>query len=259
MAQSIANQPSPSQVSGRLATWHRVMEEAGLTYDALQVPINDPDMRKRLVRFWISGGHESTTSQERVRAIMGANFFGVEEAIRHFGVNPSRQQLAYLTEVPFTEPVLEAHKDTHILVAVFPLSILGIRGLFKDQPLFYEQDWYNKEAFAKDKGKVSWRLIRKTPVADSTDKTWDEQQKLLSPDEETPQAQVMVYTIIGHFKATGEHLFGNVYVRCSNIDSDGLRVSVGYFDHGGLRIFDYFWVGCLFDYFGLATSLKFQS
>ena len=52
MAKFIVNQATPSQVSGRLATWHRVMEEAGLEYDDLQVPIDDPSFRSSLVEFW---------------------------------------------------------------------------------------------------------------------------------------------------------------------------------------------------------------
>lgn len=55
MGKTIANQISPSQVSGRLATWHRVMEEAGLTYDDLQKPIDDPKFRKELLNFWQTG------------------------------------------------------------------------------------------------------------------------------------------------------------------------------------------------------------
>jgi|GEM_PF-1016537 len=55
MENTIANQATPSQVTGRLATWHRLMEEAGLTYDDLQTPIDDPGLRQRLVRFWRSG------------------------------------------------------------------------------------------------------------------------------------------------------------------------------------------------------------
>jgi len=52
MEKSIVNQISPSQVTGRLATWHRLMEDVGLTYEDLQKPINDPDFRKKLVNFW---------------------------------------------------------------------------------------------------------------------------------------------------------------------------------------------------------------
>ena len=144
-----------------------------------------------------------------------------------------------LHQVPFTAEVLKACKDTHILIAVFPLSILDIRDIVKklpNQTLFYNQDWYNKEAFAKDKGEISWQLVRKTPIPDSTKKTWGEQQTLLAKEEETPKAQVMVYTIIGHFLATGERLFEKVYVRCIDFGSDGFHVDVGGFGGGGLSV-----------------------
>ena len=41
-----------------------------------------------------------STSQKRTRAIMGKNYFGIEEAIQHFGVNPTRQQLDFLSKIP---------------------------------------------------------------------------------------------------------------------------------------------------------------
>jgi len=171
------------------------------------------------------------------REIMGKNFFGVEEAIRHFGVNPTRQQLAALSEIPSSEAVLEQSKNTHVLVAVFPLSIIEIRGKV-DSKLFYDQSWYNKESFAKERGEASWQLVRKTEVANSTSKKWQEQQALIAKDDEVPTAQVMVYTIIGHYLATGERLFEHIYVRTSFVASDGRRVGVGSFDSGGLGVDD---------------------
>ncbi|MEK7067597.1 MAG: hypothetical protein AAB956_01225, partial [Patescibacteria group bacterium] len=101
----------------------------------------------------------------RAREIMGHNFLGVEEAIQHFGVNPTQKQLAALAEVPYPESVLEELKHSHVLVAVFPLSILDIRGkVASDKCLFYEQDWYNQQAFAKETGETGWQLVAKTPV-----------------------------------------------------------------------------------------------
>ena len=143
-------------------------------------------------------------------------------------------------------------------MAVFPLSILEIRGKVPaDQRLFYAQDWYNKESFAKDRGDVSWQLVRKTPVESSTSKTWDEQQALLAKNEETPTARVMVYTIIGHFLATGERLFERIYVRCSDVDSDGFRVDVGRFVVNGLIVSDY-WDGNRRGDIGVASARKFD-
>ena len=236
------------------------LEAAGLTDDLAQRVIGSKgnDLAMKVVRFISRGGFEATTSQKRAREIMGRDMFGVEEAIKHFGVNPAKQQAAALSEIPFSEATLEESKETHVLAAVFPLSILEIRGkAAADQRLFYDQDWYNKESFAKEKGETEWKLVRKTPVANSTSKTWDEQQALLADNEETPTAQVVVYAIIGHFLATGERLFENIYIRCSNLDSDGVRVRVGRFDQGGLSIY-YRWVDDRNDFLGLSSSLKFQ-
>ncbi len=262
MVNSNANQlPTDVQFEkqmGQLTTFVRVMRQAGLPYESLQVPIDDPDMRKRLVRFWLSGGYEPTTMQKLAREIMGKNYFGIEEAVQYFGVKPTRVQLSALAEVPFTEAELREVKDTHVLVAVFPLPILEIRGKVEHN-LFYshEDSWYNKESFAKDKGEAGWQLVRKTPVENSTNKTWQEQQALLVKNEETPKARVMVYTIIGHFLATGERLFENVYVRCSDVVSGGYRVYVGYFDSGGLYVC-YYSGGDRYDLLGLSSARKFD-
>ena len=134
---------------------------------------NEPAFLLQLALYAKNGGFEPSTSQKKAREIMGTNMFGIEDAIKHFGVNPSKAQLAALGEVPFSEETLEACKATHVLVAVFPMSILDIRAKVKGElwQAFYNQDWYNKEAFAKDRGEIGWHLIRKTPVENSTNKT----------------------------------------------------------------------------------------
>ena len=263
MVNSTANQlPTDVQFEkqlGQLSTFVRVMPQAGLPIEeSLQAPIDDPDMRKRLVRFWLSGGYEPTTMQKLAREIMGKNYFGIEEGAQYFGVKPTRTQLSALTEVPLTEAELRECKDTHVLVAVFPLSVLEIRGKV-ERSLFYNREdaWYNKQAFAKDKGEAHWQLVRKTPVENSTNKTWQDQQALLAKNEETPTAQVMTYTIIGHYLATGIRLFENVYVRCSDVDSGGSRVYVGFFGSGGFGIGDGS-DGDRDDGLGLSSARKFD-
>ena len=196
-----------------------------------------------------------TTSQSRAREIMGKDFFGIEEAIQHFGVNPTRQQTLALSKIPFSEEVLQKVKNTHVLVAVFPLSILEIRGKV-DSKLFYDQSWYNKESFAKERGEASWQLVRKTPVYNSTSKKWREQLALIGEEDEVPTVQVMVYTIIGHYMATGERLFKHIYVRTSSVTSDGYRVVVGGFDSRGLYVY-YYWDGYRLDDVGVSSARKF--
>lgn len=241
------------------------LETAGLNDELAQRVIDSKgnDLAAKVVRLIQNGGLEPVdkafTSLNpkwlRAREIMGKNFFGVEEAIRHFGVNPTRQQLAALSEIPFSDAVLEQAKDTHVLVAVFPLSILEIRDK-ADSKLFYDQDWYNKESFAKEHGEVTWQLVRKTPVGNSTSKNWQKQQALIAKDDEVPSAQVMVYTIIGHFLATGERLFENVYVRTLSVGSGGYRVYVGYFDAKGLYVCSN-WDDYRHDDLGVSSARKF--
>jgi hypothetical protein len=56
MATSIANHAvSPGKAISRLAECYRRLEEAGLTYEDLQRPIDDAEFRKRLVQFWKLG------------------------------------------------------------------------------------------------------------------------------------------------------------------------------------------------------------
>jgi hypothetical protein len=211
------------------------LETAGLNDELAQRVIDSKgnNLAAKVVRLIKGDGYEPTTTQRQAREIMGKNFFGVEEAIHYFGINPTKREIRAFAEVPFTERVLESHKDTHILIAVFPLSILEIRKT--DSKLFWSSDgeWYENEKFARNRGAAQWQLVRKTPVEDSTFMTWSEQQALLGKDEETPTAQVMVYTIIGHFKKTGERLFERIYVRTSCVDSIGNHVNVGDFGSNG--------------------------
>ncbi len=229
------------------------LEIAGLSEELAQKVIDSKgnELATKVVKFIQNGGFGLTSSQKRAREIMGHNFFGIEETIQHFGVNPSRQQIAALAEIPFSEAVLEQSKDTHILVAVFPLSILEIRRKVNSKLFcrYNEKNWseenkeaFNKESFVKEHGETSWQLVCKTHFPDSREKNWSEQQYLIAKDDEvlTPTARVMVYTIIGHYLATGERLFKRIYVRTSSVDSDGHRVHVGYFEWRG---FLYFWYG----------------
>jgi hypothetical protein len=237
------------------------LEAAGLTDDLAQKVIDSKGNKLAMeIVGLISGqiGFEATVSQKLAREIMGNNFFGIEEVIKHFGVNPTKEQIDSLAEIPFSEKTLEECKETHILVAVFPLSIITIRAKV-ERKLFYNHGdaWYNEQAFAKNEGKICWQLIRKTPVPNSISKTWTDQQALLVENEETPTAQVMVYAIIGHFIVTGERLFENVYVRCSCVDSHGTRVFVGIFGSEGLSVINR-WDDSYFATLGLSSVRKFD-
>ncbi len=176
--------------------------------------------------------------EKRIEEIMGDDFFSIKDNIKHFGIRPKEHELLWFREelAKYSEKDLKKYKDTHILVTFFRISILEIRKRV-DSKLFYKQDWYNNEDFAKEKGKVCWKLIRKTIVPNSTNKSWKEQMELIGKDEEVPTAQQMTYCIIGHYLKTGERLFEKVYVRTASTVSDGVHVNVGHFFSGGLYVY----------------------
>jgi len=68
----------------------------------------------------------------------------------------------------------------------------------------------------------------------------------------------MVYTIIGHYLATGERLFDErIYVRTSSVGSGGLRVGVGFFGSGGLVV-SLYWGGRRGGGLGVSSARKFS-
>jgi len=189
--------------------------------------------------------------QDRARQIMGQNYFGVEEAVKHFGAKPSEQELAALLNVPFSETTLEECQSTHLLIAVFPMSIVAIESFADPKLFFHGSGWHKTERFANDQGKAGWYLVRKTPVPDSFSKNWKKQQVLLKKSEEVPDTRVVVYAIISCYLATGERLFEKTYVHCRDGNFNN-RIYIGFFDCHGLLIGSS-WESSQSDHLGLAS------
>ncbi len=173
-------------------------------------------------------------TKEAVR-IMGKNFFSVEHALEHFKVIPLKEHFSVLSEVPFSKETLVKCRDTHILSAVFPISILEMEKM-AEYGVFHKNFWdYSNEKFAKEKGKTSWHLISKNPIEKSVKRNWKEQQELLPRFEKVPAARVIVYSAIAHYLVTGEKLFEEVFIRTDSVASEG-RVCVGNFNGDGFKI-----------------------
>ncbi len=101
----------------------------------------------------------------------------------------------------------------------------------------YKDAWYDAP-FAKDeKVGLCWYLVRKTAVENSFAKTFDDQRRLLGPENEVPRACELTYTVVLYFMTTGERLFEGNGVRCIDLAPDGSRAWVGHFDCNGLQIF----------------------
>ena len=246
----------PDQMMARQAKFMGCLRTAGMPDSFYQRVIDDKEFRDWLVgesREKLGANVKETENQKAARTIMGTNFLGLPEVVQHLG-DLSEEQTATLAEVPFSEETLRACAETHVLVADIGLSTLDVRQKAR-RDLFYSYDdaWYNGDKFARETDEVCWRLIRKTPVDNSTSKTWGDQQKLIPETDEIPSARQVVYMVILHFLATGERLFEKSYVRTSFASSRDSQVFVGSFDGGGLS-FNYYSDDLRYDYLGVSSS-----
>lgn len=220
---------------------------------------HDETMFRQVVNM-VSGVPASTTpvTLDQAESIMGTNFHGVNALEKFLGRSLSAKNKRDLNKaVPFSAEVLEACRDTHVLVACAGISLMEVWNV--QTALFYAKSdpWYKSQQFATTKVKAGWYLVRKTPVPDSTSKTWTEQCELLTEAEEVPSASVLAQAILIHYLETNERLFEAIYVRVSDVGSVGDRVDLGLFDQDGLRVSG-FWGGNRGSSIGVSASRKFS-
>ena len=175
------------------------------------------------------------------QSILGTDFITPEEVTK---ARPSivytDEQITALAESLPSEEMFKWCKDNGYAVMPAPptaMSMLDVREI--QSAHFYSKTggWYVDQKFARDdKTLFGWLAIKKTPVANSTSKTWNEQNKLLSKLETVPNAAEMSWFITTYYEVRGVRLFEGVYVRTSSLDSGGYRVLVGCFDSGGLSV-----------------------
>jgi hypothetical protein len=198
----------------------------------------------------------ATSSPDRARQILGANFHGVDEVQRHMWAEYTHDQLAALAVTPFSEETILDCKDTHLLIAGAPLSIPDLYE--RHSNLFWpvgSRAWYRDRPFPFNKSvPVRWNLIRKAAIPGSPGKSYDEQQKLLPREEEVPLACEVAYAFVLHFLSTGEPLLKRMWMRCADRMASGGRAFIGEFAAGGIVVLDDLGYPC--SLLGLASARR---
>jgi hypothetical protein len=134
-------------------------------------------------------------------------------------------------------------------------ELLRLRSFCADKGIiFFSQDWYEHEAFAKATAEPRYRTIRLEAVGRSFDNNFDRQRRLLPDTEEVPLVRVVAMGMVLHFLLGGQRLFEHYYVRCADEDSDGYRVRVGHFGSDGF-VFGHCLDGYRHGSLGLASSV----
>lgn len=237
------------------------LESAGLDAELAQKVIDarGNKLATKLVNV-LRNGQPQQKGYEPARNILGDDFISPEEVADARGVSYTAEQLKQLADtLPSTEMLQWCKDNGYAVVAGSPteMSLLDVRSA--KSSLFYTktEGWYANQPFAaNEKVTCRWLAIRKTEVPNSLSKRWDAQQKLLSKDEEVPNAAEMSWFITTYYEVRGIYLFKGIYVRTSSVTSGGNRVDVGNFDGNGLRVSS-LWDGNYSSNLGVSASRKF--
>ena len=248
--------PTPSGVLGTVAKLIRLTEK-DVEWSHWQHPTNNVTARRNLAEYLqkgcpkVSDNGGVVTNQlpeghELAHLILGDDYITPEEMAEAYGFSYTDEQLEHFADtLPDTQTILWLRANGYMLIAgpSTEMNLLRVRDL--DNQLFYSKSegWYakDKEKFAKtDVVKADeWLAIRKEAVPNSFDKTWKEQQGLITEVEHVPNAPEVSYAVTAYYKVRGIYLLRGKYVRTSSVDAGGGRVCVGLFVEGGLYVGHY--------------------
>lgn len=212
---------------------------------------------------------EASIYHERARAIMGKNFFGVEEWLTLYGVKFSNKQLREVADFPWDENILNSPcpfmkgksiKETHF-------AFLGIDSI-KNKPLtinrwqelhpkyFYTPEiWHEKEKFAGESTcGFRWYLMLLESVPDLIAKTHAEQIAILPVEYGVAFVIEETTKLILYHRKNGDYLNTERPDRCQDV-SDGYHIGVGYRNTGELLL-THIKDTCQYSYIGLALYRK---
>jgi hypothetical protein len=187
-----------------------------------------------------------------VQAIMGRNFFGIEQWRKFYAVHSAMDISRQLSEFPWSADVLNGPcpffpgmsvKDTHF-------AFLGLRSLrgrsltclrwYKIHQRRFDLDptyWHRDQAyFAKKTCEFRWYLMLKEAMPNPEGRTYEEQIHLLPEDYEVPTVIEEVTKHVLYFVRNRIYVNKKRWSWCRDTDTWGNQIYVGGFNRDGLDI-----------------------
>lgn len=113
-----------------------VFDHLGVTREHFARMRTDEAFARRITSFMLRGGIDGSVHQKLARALLGQNFFGIEEWSTFHGMIFTKKQLREVTEFPWGEDVLNSPCpwNSGKLVHETHMAFLGLEK-FKGEPL----------------------------------------------------------------------------------------------------------------------------
>lgn len=174
------------------------------------------------------------TNIDQIRELFGENFIDFAELCPFLNMFGLQIQENLIPSISFKQELSEDIGRNYLLILGVPgLTIRMLRDTFgvepeKNEPCFYNQDWYLKESFIDEQLSYQWHLIRKDVYENTRSVTPDyilKEYKL-----SFPKAVICAYTFFAYYYIRGEYLWKHDFIWCSDLDHNGDRVYVGKYE-----------------------------
>ncbi len=268
---------------GEVGATLKSLQDNGITQEHLARLRGDATYAKRVAEFMLRGGIDGSIHHKLARAILGQNFFGVEEWATLYGANFTKKQLREVAAFPWGEDVLNGPcpfnkgklvKDTHFAflgvekLNSSPLTVMKWHELHPatGQPKFYfnENPWHQGQPHTDAATmELWWYLLLKEIVPNSMSKAPEDQVAMLPAEYEVPTTIAEVSKDLLVFRKTGERPNYSRWAACKErtVKTDRAHAGdvscVGGFNEYGLNVNS--WNGIADDDVGLVASRKFPS
>ena len=224
-------------------TFRAQYTKAGLDNESAQI-LNENAGFARYLADGIRSFSTKVPSYSVAQSILGKDFITPEEVSKaRLGIVYTGEQTRTLARsLPSKDMLKWCKKNGYAMMPAPPTatSLIDVREIRLAHFYSNTGGWYANQKFAhKDKTSFGWLAIKKTPVANSTNKDWGDQNKLLFVLELVPNVAEMSWLITTYFEVRRIRLFESIYVRTSSLVSDGGRVFIGKFSSEGLGVYGY--------------------
>ncbi len=183
------------------------------------------------------------------KKLFGNNFIGPAELNKIgsvLNIGEFAEENGNIPPIGFSDEILKKNAGDSILILGAPfhkdgskLNIKSLREIFgldpaKNEPCFYNQDWYLGQKFFEETLENKWYLIKRGVAEDSRAKNPEDLVNKMAKNENLPSAILTALVFFANYLLNKEILWKHDFIWCADTDFNGDRIYTGrYVDPDG--------------------------